>query len=854
MAGTLPPVVGLLRLDASQFMLSLGEVRSQLAAMATETGAAGTAVADSAGLEVDSAEAAATKVGAAHEEIGASAAGMATGAEKAEQDIEASHGRIESESSGFSSRVASIFNKVGSTMGNWGLPFGEAVSGMGEKIDDAESKGSGFRSSLESIGKVATLGAAVGIAAVAGESVNLANKQASAATSLAASAGISVQAATAIGNAFVDTGFKTIYTGTEMTTAYAAVAAQLATVQGHALSTADATKVMAAAADLAEGSGTSLASATSTLGSVMRAYGVSAAAAGQTSDDLFQAARQTGVGLSQVGTSLQRLHTQLGASTPSLAQTSGLLVDMTEHGETGKSALTALSTAFAGIIKPTTAVTAAQKAMNVSFINAKTGAMDPLSQIIGELQPKIAGMGGAQATATLQSLGFGTAASKLVQVVQAGPAAFNTAAASVSKLGAAHDAAAKQSQTMSHQLETLKAGLEDEGVKIGQALIPKIQDLIKVVSSVVNWFMQHKAAAIAVAVVVGGALVVAVAAYTLSMLAAAAATIVAMAPILAIVAVVALVGAAIYELVTHWNVVWAAIKAGAEDIWKFLDGIWHSIIGGVTTAWDWIENFFRKWWPVIVGVMSGGLLLIPALFIKFHDQIINTITNLVNTVVGFFTKLPGEILDALKGAGQWLVNIGSDIIIGLWNGIMGWWGTLANWLASIPNLIWSFFQGAGTWLLGIGKSIIDGLINGIKSGFNDVKNVLGGLTSDIVSWKGPPSTDAVLLTKNGQLIMGGLITGIQSKNGDLRSALGGVSSLIAGSVTGSAVAGSVGAASVSAATTAAANAAAGGPGAGQAGGDIVLQIDGTAFARVTGPFIRTNLLQKSRQVVAVGLK
>jgi hypothetical protein len=59
-------------------------------------------------------------------------------------------------------------------------------------------------------------------------------------------------------------------------------------------------------------------------------------------------------------------------------------------------------------------------------------------------------------------------------------------------------------------------------------------------------------------------------------------------------------------------------------------------------------------------------------------------------------------------------------------------------------------------------------------------DVLGNVTSFISDHKGPPSKDAKLLYKSGQLIMGGLIAGIGNEMGALEAQLGTVTSTIAG--------------------------------------------------------------------------
>ena len=108
-----------------------------------------------------------------------------------------------------------------------------------------------------------------------------------------------------------------------------------------------------------------------------------------------------------------------------------------------------------------------------------------------------------------------------------------------------------------------------------------------------------------------------------------------------------------------------------------------------------------------------------------------------------------------------------DAVSGIWNALKQVWSTITG-----------FFSGAGSWLLDAGKKILSGLIDGAKSVVGDVKNFFTSIGSDIISWKGPPSYDAVMLTGNGQLIMKGLITGIDSQTDALRSKLGQITTTV----------------------------------------------------------------------------
>jgi hypothetical protein len=170
----------------------------------------------------------------------------------------------------------------------------------------------------------------------------------------------------------------------------------------------------------------------------------------------------------------------------------------------------------------TTAVGKAQlkfKEMGVTAFDA-SGKFVGMGSIIEQLHPKFAQMTQDQQLAAATTLFGAGAARQMVQVIDAGPAAYDKATASVNKNGAAHAAAAKQAQTLHGEEKTLEAEMGDLATKVGSILIP-------IITAMVGWFVKattfvadHKAALIALAAVVTGILGPAIAVFTINKMAA----------------------------------------------------------------------------------------------------------------------------------------------------------------------------------------------------------------------------------------------------------------------------------------------------------------------------------------------
>lgn len=472
------------------------------------------------------------------------------------------------------SKLAGVIESTGLPLGALSAGLDKA----GEAAEHASSRSAGLSGALDKLGGVALAGVAAAGVVAAGVGVHLATAMQSADASIAATSGTSVQAATQIGDAFEGTAFKSEFSAETMGKAYATVAGQLKATQGAALTSAQAMHVMSAADDLATAKQIDLGTATSTLAGVMQAFQLKAGDAAHVSDVLFTASSATGQSVDALGTSLTRVRSRLGSTAGSVGDLAGLLVDMTERGITGRGAMMALNSGMntleksatgvqsavqtqnaayqqmtpalrgladqylngsitsAQFTKATDQLPASQAALAKSFATASTAvqtaqikfremgvaAFDARGQFVGmgsviaQLHPRFAQMTEQQQLATAATLFGAGAARQMTAVIQAGPAAYQKATASVNQLGAAHDAAAKQSHTLRVEVETLVAGVEDLATRIGQVLIPILTALVGAFVSATKFVTEHKAVLIALAAVITGVLGTAIAVFTVN--------------------------------------------------------------------------------------------------------------------------------------------------------------------------------------------------------------------------------------------------------------------------------------------------------------------------------------------------
>ncbi len=167
--------------------------------------------------------------------------------------------------------------------------------------------------------------------------------------------------------------------------------------------------------------------------------------------------------------------------------------------------------------------------------------------------------------------------------------------------------------------------------------------VIGILAQLAMWLNQHRIVLAMVAGVVGTLLVAAFVAWAIAAATAAIATLAAIWPILAIGAAV---GAIAYLIITHWDTIKAAFKAGI----------------------DWIKNN----WQLLLGILTGPIGMAVMLIIRNRDQIVEAFRNVAGWIGGmlggvynaitspfarawdFISQVPGRIVNSIGNVGALL--------------------------------------------------------------------------------------------------------------------------------------------------------------------------------------------------------
>ena len=209
-----------------------------------------------------------------------------------------------------------------------------------------------------------------------------------------------------------------------------------------------------------------------------------------------------------------------------------------------------------------------------------------------------------------------------------------------------------------------------------------------------------------------------------------------------------------------WQVIWDAISKVVTTIWNaivnFVKPIVDGIVNWITNAW---ESFLRGWQSL-------------------WDRVNQVITIIWNAIKSFVEPIVRGIVDFITNTWSGIVDTVSTIFNNVKDSIVTSLQTALDFIGGIKDKIMGFFQGAGDWLFNIGKDIIDGLIRGLEAMFGKVGSFFRNLTDMIPETKGPPAKDRVLLTENGKLIMQSLYNGLASEMGNVEDLLNGMNATI----------------------------------------------------------------------------
>lgn len=209
-----------------------------------------------------------------------------------------------------------------------------------------------------------------------------------------------------------------------------------------------------------------------------------------------------------------------------------------------------------------------------------------------------------------------------------------------------------------------------------------------------------------------------------------------------------------------WNAIWPTLSVLVGYVFSTIQNTISTVLGVVQGIIQVVTSAIQGDWS---GVWEG----IKAIASSVWEGIKSTVSNGINAAKSVISS----VLSAIKGAWDSCWNGIKSFFSSIWDGIKSaaanGVNNVYNTVIGIKDKITGFFSGAGSWLVNAGKNILQGLWDGISGALGWLGDKLAGIGDFIVQHKGPPSYDAVMLVKNGELIMDGLLRGMANGWGDV---------------------------------------------------------------------------------------
>ena len=147
------------------------------------------------------------------------------------------------------------------------------------------------------------------------------------------------------------------------------------------------------------------------------------------------------------------------------------------------------------------------------------------------------------------------------------------------------------------------------------------------------------------------------------------------------------------------------IGRALEMVGGLLDAVTKLLDGDFSGAWKAVQGVIGKVWEVVVGLVKGGAAL---------------------------------VVKAMTALGAQMVQVGADILAGVWKGITGGLEALKNKIGGVANDIVGWFKGAlgikspSTVMIPVGGFIIAGLIAGMEAERKKILDRIKSIANELV--------------------------------------------------------------------------------------------------------------------------
>ena len=464
------------------------------------------------------------------------------------------------------------------------------------------------------------------------------------------------------------------------------IASGMYTVESAGYHGAAGLTVMKTAAEGARVGGADMATVADALTTALNAYHQPASQATAITNDLVATVAAGKMHMQDLAGSLGTVLPAASTAKVSLAEVTGAIATMTMQGTPAADAATYLRQTILQMENPSAK---AQKALKDVGLGARQLATDlgtkGLAATLQEATDAISKKftpGSSEYISHLADMVGGTKSMQAaLELTGANMALFKsnvaTVAGAAAKGGDSVAGWADTQKDFNFQVDQAKASVGALGIQIGLVLIPYVQKAAAVGIQFANYLMRHKDVALMLGVAIGGPLVVAIGAYTVATIGAAAATVAATWPVLAIIAVIALMAAGVVYAYTHWGFFRNIVNSAGADL-KVIGGwmstnlppVWNGFIKLVSAAWQGLKDFgswINSTFGPILNAMGGGLKAAGGFlnainpWAKHSPSLVENVLSGTTAIAGHYQTMARSVQSSMGGVGGAAAGAGSSL-------------------------------------------------------------------------------------------------------------------------------------------------------------------------------------------------
>ena len=531
------------------------------------------------------------------------------------------------------------------------------------------------------------------------------------------------------------------------------------------------------------------------------AFGISGLDVADAMDNLFQVSQATGVGMNELASAAQQAAPSMKTLGFSFKDTIAMVGAFDKAGLNSTAVMASLSKGL---------VTLAKKGED-----PKQAFQRVTSEIQGFLNK-----GNEAAALELASKIFGTRGA--LQFVEAMKTGQLSAGDMMKSIGATDDSIlglAEETMDFAEQWQLLKnralEALEPLGSAVFTWLGDTVSELIPKFQELGEWVQQNTWVFGVLGALLTGLLLVGLYQVTAAIWAATAAMLAN--PITWIVTGIGLLAAALYLLITNWNLVvqwlngvwkdcldwlasgWEGVKQAFAGFGEWLGGLWQKIVDGFNAfveyvvTMKWAEDFSNaaiagfgllgEFIGNLPGMIIDELAFLGDLWLKAVEWFGAFVKAGVDAFLGYvkwLTELPGKITQALAELGPKLSTAASESTQRFFDSCRKVWDDVVNFVSGIPGAIMRALGDMGNYLTRSGEALVGGFLRGIQNSWNKLTSwVSDGMSKLRGLWpfspaKWGPFSGRGYVTYSGEAIVRDFADSIAGQQGYLESRASGI--------------------------------------------------------------------------------